>query len=29
MNQAVADAEAFARQSPYPAPEDALKHVFA
>jgi TPP-dependent pyruvate/acetoin dehydrogenase alpha subunit len=29
MTQAVAAAEAFARESPYPAPEDALKDVFA
>ncbi len=29
MTQAVAEAETFARASPYPAPEDALQHVFA
>ena len=29
MTQAVAEAEAFARESPYPAPENALQHVFA
>ncbi|NMB90357.1 MAG: thiamine pyrophosphate-dependent dehydrogenase E1 component subunit alpha [Chloroflexi bacterium] len=29
MTDLVADAEAFARQSPYPAPEEALDNVFA
>lgn len=29
MTAQVAEAEAFARQSPYPAPEEALQHVFA
>ena len=29
MTQLVADAETFARQSPYPAPEEALEDVFA
>lgn len=29
MTQLVAEAEAFARESPYPAPENALQHVFA
>lgn len=29
MNGQVAEAEAFARESPYPAPEEALQHVFA
>jgi TPP-dependent pyruvate/acetoin dehydrogenase alpha subunit len=29
MTKQVAEAEAFARQSPYPAPEEALQHVFA
>lgn len=29
MTAQVAEAEAFARESPYPAPEEALQHVFA
>jgi TPP-dependent pyruvate/acetoin dehydrogenase alpha subunit len=29
MTELVAEAEAFARQSPYPAPKEALEHVFA
>jgi pyruvate dehydrogenase E1 component alpha subunit len=29
MTTQVAEAETFARQSPYPAPEEALQHVFA
>ncbi|MBE7556878.1 MAG: thiamine pyrophosphate-dependent dehydrogenase E1 component subunit alpha [Anaerolineales bacterium] len=29
MTAQVAEAETFARQSPYPAPEEALQHVFA
>lgn len=29
MTGQVAEAEAFARESPYPAPEEALQHVFA
>jgi pyruvate dehydrogenase E1 component alpha subunit len=29
MSQLVAAAETFARESPYPAPEEALEHVFA
>ena len=29
MTALVSEAESFARESPYPAPEEALEHVFA